>query len=78
MQYNKELHAYEVKVTRSYTTIFRVIAHSEEQARNEAWEYAQYYDFSEIEANPIEVNSVDDNGKATEEDYNIADVIIEE
>ena len=78
MSYNKELHAYDVEVTKSYTVIFKVIAHSEEQARNEAWDYAQQYDFSEIESDPIEVNYVDDNGKATEEEYNIADVITEE
>ncbi len=78
MSYNKEMHAYDVEVTKSYTVIFKVIAHSEEEANHEAWDYAQQYDFSEIESDPIEVNYVDDNGKATKEDYNIADVIMEE
>ena len=30
MAYNKEMHAYDVEVTKSYTVIFKVIAHSEE------------------------------------------------
>ena len=59
MAYNEKKHTYEVEVTKTYTAIFKVVAHSEEQARNEAWDYAQQYDFSEFEADPIEVNYVD-------------------
>ena len=78
MAYNEKKHTYEVEITKTYTAIFKVIAHSEEQARNEAWEYAQQYDFSEIEADPIEVNYVDDNGEATERDYDFADVVADD
>lgn len=78
MAYNEKKHVYEVMVTKQYTAIFKVIAHDEEQANNEAWEYAQEYNFSEIEADPIEVNYAEDYGEATAEDFDEADVIVED
>ena len=78
MAYNEKKHTYEVEITKTYTAIFKVVAHSEEQARNEARDYAQQYDFSEFEADPIEVNYVDDSGEATAEDFDEADVVAED
>ena len=78
MAYNEKKHVYEVEITKTYTAIFKVVAHSEEQANNEAWEYAQEQNFSEIEADPIEVNYAEDLGEATAEDFDEADVIAED
>lgn len=78
MAYSKELHAYEVEVTKTVTLTITVVAHSEEQARNEAWNYMDEYDPHNVLDHVTEVQSIDDNGVANEQDKEEADIICED
>lgn len=78
MQYNKELHAYEVEVTKTYSLTLKVIAHSEEQANYMAWDYMDEYDTRNIWDHTTEVQSVDDRGVADKQDKEEADITAED
>lgn len=78
MTYNEELHVYEVEVTKTVCLTLKVVAHSEEQARNEAWDYMDEYDPHNIWDHVTEVQCVDDRGVADEQDKEEADIITED
>ena len=78
MAYNEELHIYEVEGTKTVSLTLKVVAHSEEQARNEAWDYMEDYDAHNILDHVTEVQSIDDNGVADKQDKEEADIIAED
>lgn len=78
MVYNEELHVYEVEVTKTVCLTLKVVAHSEEQARNKAWDYMDEYDPHNVWDHVTEVQSIDDNGVADEQDREEADIITED
>ena len=78
MAYNEELHVYEVEVTKTVSLTLKVVAHSEEQARNKAWDYMDEYDPHNVWDHVTEVQSIDDNGVADEQDKEESDIIAED
>lgn len=78
MRQHKEPHNYEITVTKTATLTLTVVAHSEEQARNAAWNYMDEYDPHNVCDHVTEVQSIDDNGVAEQQDIDEADVIVED
>lgn len=72
--YHEELHAYDVETSKTICITVKVVAHSEEEAENLAWDYMDEYDPHNALDHVTEVKYVNDNGIADRQDMDEADV----